>query len=602
MDLKRSLALALGLLTATSQLALAQTVGDDDQLPQIETYIFETKPTVPGPDFVKSLKVPAGYSISVFAKDLGNARYVEVAENGDIYINRNSTGDVIRLRDRDGDGVADEAPEVVAKRPAIYGVTVHENKLYAASAREIFVADIAEDGKVGELQRIVKDLPDSGQHYNRSMKVGPDGWLYVQVGSTCNTCNESSQESAALLRVSPDGKQRSIVATGLRDAIGYGWHPITGELWTWDQGIDYLGNDLQQEEVNKVEFGKRYGWPYVMEDGKEYPQLEPQGGLSNAEWAKSSTNPALMYTAHSAGMEWAFHPGGGRMGDEVANDAFVALRGSWNRKPASGYEVVRVRFDGDGQATKVEPFITGFLSEDGTKNYGRLVGMAIAKDGALLFSDDTNGILYRVVKDGASADYVPKQVSADWTTAQTSQGTNVALANARPETAVKSDAKVDVSSPAFAADGDIPLAYTEYGQGISIPLKWNRVEGAVSYAIITEDPDAPQKPTVHWVAWNIPAATVELPEALPERDRLDGDTTKGIMQGRGSANYVAYRGPRPPVGDPAHHYHIQVLALDKMLDAPLGANRDEILNLVKGHVIAKGELVGKYAQTSEPMN
>lgn len=592
--------LTAALAVAAASPALAE-VGDDDKLPPITAYIYETTPRKPGPDFVRSLRVPTGYKVNVFATGLGNARLIDIAPNGDVFVNRNGQGDVIRLRDADGDGVADAPPEVVANRSGLLGATVHEGRLYAATAGELFVADLAPDGSVGPLVRLIKDLPSAGQHYTRHMKFGPDGMLYLGIGSTCNTCSESSPESATILRISPDGKQRTIFASGLRHTIGFDWHPATGELWGWDQGIDWLGNDLQREEVNRIERGKRYGWPYVMEDGKAYPQLEPLGDVSNAQWAAASRNPALMYTAHAAGMQMVFHPGGGAMGADVAGDAFVPMRGSWNRWPASGYEVVRIRFDRAGQASRIEPFITGFLSEDGASNYGRLVGVAVARDGALLFGDDTNGIIYRVVREGSGGAYAEPNPPAGPMRAQMSQGTNVTLALQRPETQAPGEAAaIQVSSPAFEPNAPIPMAHTGYGEGVSPPLAWSTVPNARSYAIVMEDPDSRSSPGVHWVAWNIPASVTRLPSGLPEQDRLVGAGLDGMMQGPVTYGSTGYDGPRPPVGDPPHRVHIQVLAIDRMLDAPLGATRDELLASMRGHVLARGELVGTMRQETEP--
>lgn len=587
------------LVLATAWPTTAQ-VGDDDKLPAITTYVYETTPRKPGPDFVRSLRVPPGYKINVFASALGNSRFIAVAANGDVYVNRNTQGDVIRLRDANNDGSADGPPEVVARRSGLLGMTVHEGRLYAATAAELFVGDLRPDGNIGPLTRLIKDLPSAGQHYTRHMKFGPDGMLYLGIGSTCNACSESSPESAAVLRIAPDGKRRTIFASGLRHTIGFDWHPKTGELWGWDQGIDWLGNDLQREEVNKIEAGKRYGWPYVMEDGKEYPQLEPPGDITNAQWAAVSRKPALLYTAHAAGMQMVFHPGGGVMGAEAAGDAFVTMRGSWNRKPASGYELVRIRFDPQGQANRIEPFITGFLSADGASNYGRLCGMAIARDGALLFSDDTNGVIYRVVREGAAGGYTPPKPPAAAMLAQTGQGANVPLALARPETRATREAAIQVSSPAFRNDAPIPATYTDYGDSVSPPLEWTTVPGAQSYALIMEDPEGRQKPTIHWIAWNIPAGVTRLPAGLPERDRLAGDGLDGLMQGAATRGSTGYVGPRPAVGDPPHHYHFQVVALDRKLDLPLGATRDELLAAMRGHVIGRGDLVGTVQQATEP--
>ncbi|MFV0624301.1 YbhB/YbcL family Raf kinase inhibitor-like protein [Sphingomonas sp. ac-8] len=403
----------------------------------------------------------------------------------------------------------------------------------------------------------------------------------------------SNTENATLIRASLDGKKRQVWASGLRNTIGFGWHPRTGELWGWDQGIDWLGNDLQREEVNRIERGKRYGWPYVFEDGKRNPQDEPPGGITAAQWAAASTTPTLMHVAHSAGMQWAFHPGGG-FGPDVAGDAFVALHGSWNRKPASGYELARIRFDAKGQPTRIEPFVSGFMSADGTSHYGRPCGVAVLRDGSILLADDANGVLYRIAYDGATGQAAPLAPPAKAMLDQAARGSDVPLALQRPETRGRGQLSV---AAGFAANGAIPREHSEYGLGISPELRWSAVPGAKSYAIVVEDPDAGDpKPVIHWVAWNIPAGTTRLAAGLQERDRLTGQGLEGMMQGATSRGTVGWYGPRPPKGEPPHHYHFQLLALDRTLDLPLGATRDQLLAAVAGHVLARGELVGTYAE------
>ena len=302
-----------------------------------------------------------------------------------------------------------------------------------------------------------------------------------------------------------------------------------------------------------------------------------------------------MHVAHSAGMQMAFHPGGG-FGPDVAGDAFVALRGSWNRKPASGYELARIRFDANGQATRVETFVSGFMSRDGTGQYGRPCGVAVMRDGSILLSDDANGVIYRITYDGATGQAAPLNPPAGPMLEQAARGTNIPLALTRPETRPSGSAKLTVGASAFATDGAIPRQHSEYGLGISPALNWSGVPNAVSYAILVEDPDGSAKPVVHWVAWNVPAGTTRLPEGLQERDRLSGGPLEGIMQGASGRGTVGWYGPRPPKGDTPHHYHFQVLALESRLDLPLGATRDQLLAAAAGHVVATGDLVGTYAE------
>ncbi len=592
-DMKAALLAATILLTAAP--VTAQSSPEDNDKRKVEAYFYELTPLKPGPDFAATLKLPRGYSAHVWASGLGNARVMAVAPDGAIYVSRRSEADIIRLTDSNRDGRADGPPMVIVNRPGLHGLTVHNGMLYFMTAREVFRAPLRPDGGIGMVETLIDDLPDAGQHLNRTLAVGPDNMLFISAGSTCNACDESSQENATLIRASLDGKSWRIWASGLRNTIGFGWHPRTGELWGWDQGIDWLGNDLQREEVNRLEAGKRYGWPYVFEDGKLNPQDEPPGGITGAQWAAASTNPVLMHVAHSAGMQMAFHPGGG-FGPDVGGDAFVALRGSWNRKPASGYELVRIRFDANGQATRIEPFVSGFMSRDGTGHYGRPCGVAVMRDGSILLSDDANGVIYRITYDGATGQAAPLAPPAAPMLEQAARGNDVPLALTRPEARAAGSARLTVSATAFAPGGTIPREQSEYGLGISPALGWTAVPGAASYAIIVEDPDGAAKPVIHWVAWNVPAGTTRLPAGLQERDRLSGGPLEGVMQGATGRGTVGWYGPRPPKGDRPHRYHFQVLALDRQLQLPLGATRDQLLAAAAGHVLATGDLVGTYAE------
>ena len=546
------------------------------------------------PERMAGIKAPPGFAVSVFASGLKNIRIIAVAPDGTIYVSRRDQGDVLMFRDADNDGRADGPPVTVASRAGAHGLAIRDGKLYLATVKEVFVADILPDGRLSPLTLIIGDLPDAGQHANRTLTFGPDGMLYISAGSTCNTCNESNPENATLLRASPDGKQRAIFASGLRNMIGFDWQPRTGELWGMDHGIDYLGDHEQQEELNKIELGKQYGWPHVYGAGGIYPQSTPPGDISKEEWKARSTPMALGYTAHAAPMQLLFYRGA-NFPAEYQGDAFVTMRGSWNRSTPSGYEIVRVRF-ADGQAKSIEPFVGSFLADGGKTHIARPVGLAMAKDGSLLMADDANGVLYRIAYTGnAARGAMLPAPPAGPMRQQATQGTNVPLALARTQ----GGGKLAVNSPAFAGNAMLAAKYSEYADGVSPPLSWSKVEGAKSYAVIMEDPDAPQKPFVHWLAWNVPATVTSLPEGLQEQPRLT--EPEGVLQGRTTRGSTGYYGPRPPVGDPAHHYHFQVFALDTVLALPFGADRDQLLNAMQGHVLAKGELVGRYRQQQEPL-
>ena len=562
----------------------------------IATAIVKPDKVEATPERVAALKAPAGFAVSVFASGLKNIRIIAVAPDGTIYVSRRDQGDVLMLKDANHDGRADGPPVTVASRAGAHGLAIRDGKLYLATVKEVFVADILPDGKLSSLKLIIGDLPDAGQHPNRTLAFGPDGMLYISAGSTCNDCNENNPENATLLRASPDGKQRTIFASGLRNTIGFDWQPRTGELWGMDHGIDFLGDDEQQEELNKIELGKQYGWPHVYGAGAIYPQSTPPGDITKQQWKERSEPMVLGYTAHAAPMQLVFYRGGS-FPAEYQGDAFVTLRGSWNRSTPSGYEIVRVRFAG-GKATSIEPFVSGFLTDGGKTHIARPVGLAVTTDGSLLMADDANGVLYRIAyaagAGGASATLVAPPAGP--MQQQARKGSNVPLALVRQE--ANGGGKLAVRSAGFGAGAAMPAKYSEYAEGVSPPLSWAAVPGAKSYAVIMEDPDAPQKPFVHWLAWNVPASVTSLPEGLQEQPRLT--EPDGVLQGRNTRGSVGYYGPRPPVGDPAHHYHFQVFALDAELPLPFGADRDQLLQAIQGHVLAKGEVVGRYAQAQQP--
>ena len=225
-----------GLLASLAAITLAQQ-GDGTRA-SVQANVFKPNKTAATAERIAALQVPEGFRVSVFARGLKNARMLAVAPDGTVYVSRREQGDVVMLRDADGDGLADAPPVPVAHRPGAHGLAIRDGRLYLATVKEVFVAPIQPDGRLGPMTMLLGDLPDSGQHPNRTIAFGPDGMLYISVGSTCNACNESNPENATLLRASPDGKSRTIFASGLRNTIGFAWHPVTGELWGMDHGID----------------------------------------------------------------------------------------------------------------------------------------------------------------------------------------------------------------------------------------------------------------------------------------------------------------------------------------------------------------------------
>lgn len=383
---------------AAAALVVSSVTASAQQRPSsvVERRVFTSVPVKAEwtPDVVERLEVPPGFRVTVFAQGLGTARMMAVAEDGTIFVTRRDSNDVIGLRD-DGSGKAAEWWKVVTDIPRVHGIALHEGRMYLATVRGVYVATMKPDGTVEPPRVIVRDLPDGGQHPNRTLGVGPDGLLYVSIGSTCNQCIETNQEHATILQMATDGSRRAVFARGLRNTVGFGWHPRTRAMWGMDHGSDYKGNELPPEELNQIQNGLHFGWPFChgnREADASHP-LDPPGS-TKGEFCERTVAPAMAFDAHMAPMQMVFYDGRD-FPPEYRGDAFVAMRGSWNRHPPVGYKVVRIEFR-DGAPVRSSDFMTGFLAANGTRHYGRVAGVAVARDGALLVSDDANGVIYRV--------------------------------------------------------------------------------------------------------------------------------------------------------------------------------------------------------------
>ncbi len=360
---------------------------------KIEGHVFKPAKREATDARVNNLKVPAGFKVQKFAENLGKPRMIAVAENGDVYVTVREKDEVVRLQDTNGDGKADKQ-ETVAQLDQIHGINIYNGKMYLATVTGLYQAQMVPEDGISEPELILDDLPDGGQHPNRTIAFGPDGKLYVSVGSTCNACEETNKEHATILRMNAGGSDRKVFAKGLRNTMGFGWHPETYEMWGMDHGIDWLGDNAQKEELNKIEEGADYGWPYLYGKSNPVPHREPEN-MTHKEYAKKTKEPVLEHPeAHSAALGMLFY-NGTMFPEEYRNDAFVALHGSWNRSKPVGYKVVRIKYK-NGQPVRFEDFLTGFLIENGRAQFGRPVAMAIHTDGSLLVTDDENGVVYRI--------------------------------------------------------------------------------------------------------------------------------------------------------------------------------------------------------------
>ena len=342
------------------------------------------------PAQLKQLKVPPGFTVTAWATDLGHPRMLAVGEDGTVYVTREDEGDVLALRDESGKA---GKPLTSIQLPRVHGIAIEGERVWLADVRSLYIAEVGSDGSFARLRKLLSNMRPGG-HDRRTLGIGPDHKLYISIGSSCNFCADPPDEQAVIWRTNLDGTGKEVFARGLRNTIGFDWQPQTKEMWGMDHGVDWLGDDYPKEELNKLVQDGNYGWPYCTNDQKPDTRIKPPGGQDPTAYCQKTIAPVLGTTAHSAPIGMVFY-NAGIFPAEYKGDAFVALHGSWNREPASGYEVVRVKFE-NGKPTRFEPFISGFLMPGGKTQFGRPAGLAVMKDGSLLVSDDDSGVIYRV--------------------------------------------------------------------------------------------------------------------------------------------------------------------------------------------------------------
>ena len=349
------------------------------------------------PNLVKYLKVPRGWEVSVAASGLGKPRMLYAGPTGQLYITRRDAGDVIMLTDKDGDHKFEDLVTVVSEFKEVHGITIKDGWIYLCNNNELRRYPLNSDGTLGTMEMLINDLPSGGQHPNRTIAFGPDGMLYISIGTLCNDCKDSDKEAASILQVNPKTWKRRVYASGLRNTIGFDFDPHTGEMWGMDNGADNKGNKWPPEELNNIIDGGNYGYPFAYGFNKVDKTREDPPGDTKKEWIENATPSALNFKAHLAPIAFKFFNDSTHIPADYNGDALVAWHGSWNSKKPVGFKVQRVLFE-NGMPVGTKNFLTGFLAPGRKARFGRPAGIAITPNGVVYVSDDANGVIYAIYR------------------------------------------------------------------------------------------------------------------------------------------------------------------------------------------------------------
>jgi len=338
------------------------------------------------------LNLPKGFQIEVYARGVDGARSMAMGENGTLFVGTRTENNVYAIQDTDGDFKADNII-ILDTMEVPNGIAMRNGDLYVAQPGSLWKYPNIEDQIDGELEKelIYDDFPTEFHHGWKYIAFGPDDKLYVPVGAPCNICNRTDEDErfATISRMDPDGSNREIYAKGIRNSVGFTWHPDTKQMWFTDNGRDMLGDDIPPCELNTVtEAGQHFGYPFchggIVKD-PEFGDLRP---------CSDFVDPALQLDAHVAPLAIKFYTGT-MFPEEYKGKAFIAEHGSWNRSKKVGYRIMMVDIE-DGEVVNNEIFIDGWLDESEQKASGRPVDMLVLKDGSMLISDDYGDAIYRL--------------------------------------------------------------------------------------------------------------------------------------------------------------------------------------------------------------
>jgi glucose/arabinose dehydrogenase len=344
---------------------------------------------------LSQLKAPAGFHISVFADNIDGARMLIFSPGGVLLVSESGEGKVVALPDPKNSGKAERTVDVLGGLNEPHGLAFYQGKLYVAENDKVRSYDWDEKNLRATNPKKLADLPTGGGHSTRSI-LFHGGKMYISAGSSCNVCIEKDPRRATVMEFNPDGSEQKIFAKGLRNAVGLALNPKTDTVWVTVNGRDWLGDDLPPETIYDLgKNGGDAGWPYCYGDRIPDSNFTKPGDNR----CNNVLEPKVQMQAHSAPLGLAFYEGT-QFPAEYQNNIFLAFHGSWNRNIPTGYKVVRVKLDANGQPQGgAQDFITGFVMPGETKNgrwMGRPVGVVFGSDGSMYLSDDAANVVYRI--------------------------------------------------------------------------------------------------------------------------------------------------------------------------------------------------------------
>ncbi len=341
------------------------------------------------------LKLPEGFAIDVYADQVVNARSMDISPSGVLYVGTRGEGSVYACVDRDNDFHIDTTYTLYSGGNMPNGVAFYKGDLYIAEVNRILMFSDIESklDNPGKPSIVYDKYPTEAHHGWKYIAFGPDNKLYVPVGAPCNICESDNEIFNTITRINPDGTDFEIVHNGVRNTVGFNWHPSTQELWFTDNGRDMMGDDIPACELNHAPSDyQHFGYPYCH-----------QGNLPDPEFGKKRScdefiAPAQNLGPHVAplGLEFLNNA---NVPDQMKGKILIAEHGSWNRSTKIGYRISSVDIAEDGSASNYSPFIEGWLQSDG-EVWGRPVDLEILKDGSFLISDDYADVIYRVQYTG----------------------------------------------------------------------------------------------------------------------------------------------------------------------------------------------------------